>query len=54
MSDEAFLTDAARANMPTQYKSPQDVLHYVEAPFVAARAIQDRAHDELRMAGWGK
>jgi tripartite-type tricarboxylate transporter receptor subunit TctC len=54
MSDEALLTDAARANMAIQYRAPQDVLHYVEAPFVAARAIRDRALAELRKAGWGK
>jgi hypothetical protein len=54
MSDQAFLSDAARANMPIQWRGPEDVLHFVEVPFVATRAIQDRALEELRKAGWGK
>jgi tripartite-type tricarboxylate transporter receptor subunit TctC len=53
IKDEAFLSDAKRANIQIQYANPQQILDYINMPFNAPKQIQDRALSELRKAGWG-
>ena len=53
INDDAFLSDAKRANIQIQYADPRQILDYINMPFGAPKQIQDRALSELRKAGWG-
>jgi hypothetical protein len=53
INDDAFVSDAKRANIQIQYADPQQILDYINIPFNAQRKIQERATIELRKAGWG-
>jgi hypothetical protein len=53
MTDEAFVRDTTKANIQIQYTAPRQIVAYIDVPFSAPQAIQNRALSELRKAGWG-
>ena len=53
MRDDAFVRETTKANIQIQYTAPQQIVQYINVPFQAPQAIQQRALGELRKAGWG-
>jgi tripartite-type tricarboxylate transporter receptor subunit TctC len=53
IKDGAFIRDTTKANIQIQYAAPRQILEYINVPFSAPQAIQNRALSELRKAGWG-
>ncbi len=53
MKDSAFLAEAARSNMDIAFMGPNEIEKLLAAAFKAPAAVQERAINELKQAGWG-